>query len=167
MPGELCAACSTITLPMLLEGFQHPLDYNQVLQSKDHCRLCDLVMDAYDSHDSHVYTKNGKREICNEEHRGPLVWRIVPPGPGVRSGMFCADSNHYGKTLTVSASEGMYFIYSGLVPEFCRTGLTSLGHCRVKRIPKRFHHTQKPARRGLSTQLPSTSQLVPGMPLEP
>ncbi|KAI8682154.1 HET domain-containing protein [Fusarium keratoplasticum] len=110
MASELCSACSNITLSMLIDGFQHPLDYNQVLQSKEHCRLCEIVSNAYKSqtcvkYDNLTALRGDKTKACKVDHRGPLMWRLQQSEPGARWGMFKLDSQHYGGLHRISVSE--------------------------------------------------------------
>ncbi|RTE71991.1 hypothetical protein BHE90_013614 [Fusarium euwallaceae] len=110
MSSELCSACSKITLSMLIDGFQHPLDYNQVHQSKEHCRLCEIVSNAYKSqacvkHDKLTALRGDKTKACKADHRGPLLWRVQQSEPGARWGMFKLDSQHYGSLHRISVSE--------------------------------------------------------------
>ncbi|KAI8680767.1 HET domain-containing protein [Fusarium sp. Ph1] len=110
MASELCSACSNVTLSMLIDGFQHPLDYNQVLQSKEHCRLCEIVSNAYKSQTCVKYDKltalrGDQIKACKVDHLGPLIWRLQQSEPGARWGMFKLDSQHYGGLHRISVSE--------------------------------------------------------------
>lgn len=121
MASELCSACSNITLSMLIDGFQHPLDYNQVLQSKEHCRLCEIVSNAYKSqtcvkYDNLTALRGDKTKDCKVDHRGPLMWRLQQSEPGARWGMFKLDSQHYGGLHRISVSEGTIVFLSGDSP---------------------------------------------------
>lgn len=103
MATELCTACSTITLSMLVNGFQHPLDYDHVVQSASRCRLCDILKIAYGSQ---ICIKHDKNQTCDTDHHSPLLWRLEPSGPGARWGIFKLDSQHYGDPFQLSVSEG-------------------------------------------------------------
>ena len=104
MAQELCAACRTITLSMFLNGFQHPLDYNQILVSQNCCRLCALMLTAYDTQTCVTYPK---RE-CDKIHRGRLTWstkRLLDSD--LRWGMFKLDYYHFGTDFQVCTLEGI------------------------------------------------------------
>jgi hypothetical protein len=89
---------------MLVNGFKHPLDYDRVAQSKDDCRLCSIVHNAYKSQKCIKYDKT---QACVADHRSPLLWRVVESEHGVRSGMFRLDPRHYGELHRLSVSEGL------------------------------------------------------------
>lgn len=96
---------------MLIDGFQHPLDYYQVHQSKEHCRLCEIVSNAYKSqacvkNEKLKVFRGDKAKACNADHHGRLLWRIQQSEPGARWGMFKIDSQHYGGLHRLSVSEG-------------------------------------------------------------
>lgn len=100
---------------MLIDGFKHPLDYNQVLQSKTQCRLCEIVSNAYKSqtcikHDKLKAFRGEETRACNVDHHGPLLWRVQEPEPGARWGMFKLDSQHYGDLHRLSVSEGAFIV---------------------------------------------------------
>lgn len=101
----LCKACSTISLAMLVHGFQHALNYEQVLQSSNSCRFCAFMLDAYKTQKCVNVTVGMK---CDRGHRGKLIWKILPDGPGVRYGMFKLDSSHYSQFIDVYTYEGIF-----------------------------------------------------------
>lgn len=101
----LCEACSTISLAMLVHGFRHALNYDQVLQSSDSCRFCAFMLDAYKTQKCVNVTIGMK---CDKSHRGKLIWKIPSDGPGVRFGMFKLDSSHYGRLIDVYTYEGIF-----------------------------------------------------------
>lgn len=139
MASELCSACSKVTLSMLIDGFQHPLDYNQVLQSKANCRLCEIVSNAYKSqacvkHDKLTALRGDKTKACKADHRGPLLWRVQQSEPGARWGMFKIDSQHYGSLHRISVSEGKIVFFFG------DSSGVRLNIVRIKRLQKSNHH---------------------------
>ncbi|KAF4458331.1 hypothetical protein FALBO_14936 [Fusarium albosuccineum] len=87
---------------MLVNGFKYPLDYDHVVRSKNHCRLCSIVSNAYESQKC---IKHDKAQACVADHRGPLLWRVQESEPGARWGMFKLDSQHYGDLHRLSVSE--------------------------------------------------------------
>lgn len=101
MATEICAACNTITVSMLVNGFEHPLDYHQILESKNHCQFCALVANSYDTQ---ICAKHVK--ACDRIHHGRMIWRASPTGPGLRRGMFTLDSYHSSRSLSICVSEG-------------------------------------------------------------
>jgi hypothetical protein len=96
--------CGSITLSMLVNGFQHPLNRDQVLQSAENCRLCEIMTVAYESQ---ACIKHDKTQPCDADHQGQLLWRLESSGPGARWGMFKLDSHHYGDTFRLSVPEGI------------------------------------------------------------
>jgi hypothetical protein len=46
-PSELCSVCRNITLEMLFVGFEHPLTYEQAIESGRSCRFCRLMVCSY------------------------------------------------------------------------------------------------------------------------
>ena len=101
----LCEACSTISLAMLVHGFRHALNYDQVLQSSDSCRFCAFMLDAYKTQKCVNLTIGMK---CNKSHRGKLIWAIERDRPGVRCGTFKLSSSHYGQLIDVCTCEGIF-----------------------------------------------------------
>ena len=104
--ADLCQACRIITLPMLVNGFRHPLDFEEVQKSKDHCRFCALLGDAYNTQTC----INQMNLPCDKIHRDRLQWALEALGPGVRYGMFKLDSGHYGRPIRIYSLEGMFLV---------------------------------------------------------
>lgn len=105
MDKTLCEACSTISLAMLVHGFQHALNYDQILQSSDSCRFCAFMLEAYKTQKCVKKTDGMK---CSKSHRGKLIWKVSSDGPGVRFGMFRLDASHYGRSIDVYTYEGTF-----------------------------------------------------------
>lgn len=57
--SPLCVACQSITLEMFMNGFEHPLDYPQIVEMGKTCKLCRLIVCST----SHLQTSANRYQV--------------------------------------------------------------------------------------------------------
>jgi hypothetical protein len=70
--SPLCVACQSITLEMFKNGFEHPLDYPQVVEMGKTCKLCRLIVCSI----SHLQTTSADRYQVNLNYD---LWALSLP----------------------------------------------------------------------------------------
>jgi hypothetical protein len=156
MAEELCVVCRTITLSMFLQGFQHPLDYNQILLSQNGCQLCALMISSYDTQRCAPYPK----KECDKIHRGRLIWTTTTGvKPDIRYGMFKLDAYHFGTPFQVCTSEGIanFSLYAVQLP---RASILTPIRNRFRLIPERYPHTKGDTSCRFTTQYSAALQMA-------
>ncbi|KAK4207798.1 heterokaryon incompatibility protein-domain-containing protein [Rhypophila decipiens] len=110
----LCEACSIISLEMILGGFRHALDFDQIQTSKDKCRFCAMMIHAYDAQ---ICINHPTLPACDKTHRGRLTWAISANGPGTRQGLFKLDSSHYSQYVGIYVPEESSLFRNGTITQ--------------------------------------------------